>query len=347
MSGSATIAQSLNGNSYGENGDQQTIPELTHGAYPDGAHDAPKGTPELPNLFAGYPVRPPWEVAGVDYHVGLPAGTPLKDPRIAANLPAGVELNTASHTLIVTADNVTLKGLNFSFDGGYGIYIAHGVSGTKIVDNLFVDSDPKAPIPVNIAVGASNTYIADNTIDAGGAHGNAVFGETILNLGTGLTVEYNFIKNAPQHFVSTNGGALTDEFNLMENGGWLPGAHLNFLQFAGGHYEHPRVAFNTLVQARTVASGEGVQMYTNLPGSISDGYIGNNTMISVPTDMVGHAANPAISYWVHAGDRPTTTATGSVQDNYIDTRSAYGAFYPGLKGFSYSDNINLLTGRPF
>ena len=35
----------------------------------DGSANAPAGTPQLPNLLNGYAVRPPWEVAGVDYAV--------------------------------------------------------------------------------------------------------------------------------------------------------------------------------------------------------------------------------------------------------------------------------------
>src|SRR5262249_7565368 len=45
----------------------------------DGSANAPTGTPQLPNLFAGEAVRPPWMVAGVDYAVGVPAGTALTD----------------------------------------------------------------------------------------------------------------------------------------------------------------------------------------------------------------------------------------------------------------------------
>ena len=37
------------------------------------------GQPQLPNLLSGYAVRAPWQVAGVDYHVGIAAGTTLKE----------------------------------------------------------------------------------------------------------------------------------------------------------------------------------------------------------------------------------------------------------------------------
>jgi hypothetical protein len=63
-------------------------------------------------------------------------------------------------------------------------------------------------------------------------------------------------------------------------------------------------------------------------------------MITVPSN-----GSIAESYIIHAG---TTTSpspdTGTIANNYIDASGAYGAFYPGLNGFTYSNNINLVNG---
>ena len=48
-------------------------------SYQDGSNNASAGAPQLPNLLSGYAVRAPWNVAGVDYAVGVPTGTALKD----------------------------------------------------------------------------------------------------------------------------------------------------------------------------------------------------------------------------------------------------------------------------
>lgn len=59
-------------------------------AYADGSVTAPSGTAQFPTLFTGgftYTVRPPWNVAGTDYHVGYPAGTSLADPSLQSNYP--------------------------------------------------------------------------------------------------------------------------------------------------------------------------------------------------------------------------------------------------------------------
>ena len=340
------VVQSAQGNTNSATARETVtvIPPKT--TYADGSPAAPTGTPELPNLFSGDAVRPPWEVAGVDYYVGVPTGTTLVAPT-AANLPAGATLS--GQTIIISESNVTIDGFNFSGNGGYGIYIKSGVSGTRITNNLFVDSSTTAPIPVNIAAGASNTYIAYNTMNGGGAGGNQTFDQLVSNGGSGLTVEYNFMENAPGRFVSSGAGSLVYEFNLLENGGWLPGVHLNFLQFGGGSVTNPIVDFNTLVQEMTVANGEGFQMYSNTSGSITGGDISNNTMISSSTVLQSGAAGPAISYMIHAGSNSQypSPATGTVNNNYMNTSSAYGAFYPGLTGFTKSGNINLLTGKTY
>jgi parallel beta-helix repeat protein len=281
-------------------------------------------------------VRPPWQVAGVDYHVGVPTGMALQAPT-AADLPAGVSIS--GQTIIVDASNVTLSGYDFSGNGGYGIYIDSGVSGTTIADNLFVDSSSSAPPAVVVGAGASNTTVENNTINGGGAGGNAGYGETIYNEGSGLTVEYNDIENVPQHFVTTSGGPLVDEFNLMENGAMAPGAHLNFLQYTGSESDPSSViAYNTLVQSETDGgAGEGFQTYNNGSGAITNAVISNNTMVSLSDVLQSGAPGPAVSYWVHPN------SSTSITDNYFGLNSAYGAIYPG-QGAAESGNFNLATG---
>ena len=48
--------------------------------YSDGSASAPGGAAQYSTLLSGYEVRPPWEVAGVDYAVGPQTGVTLKDP---------------------------------------------------------------------------------------------------------------------------------------------------------------------------------------------------------------------------------------------------------------------------
>ena len=86
----------------------------------DGAAEASPGAAQQPDLLSGYATRPPWAVAGVDYAVGVPAGTILKDPMSISE--PGVRVDTARHLIWVDDDNVTLEGYDFALEGGWGVY---------------------------------------------------------------------------------------------------------------------------------------------------------------------------------------------------------------------------------
>jgi hypothetical protein len=106
----------------------------------DGRLNAPPGTPQYPNLLvvnnsglntAGRTLlaRPPWKVAGVDYHVGIdrhtyPTNGSLGDPT-TGSLPTGVTYSSASHQIQVVSSPsspVTLEGWDFSLGGGLQVY---------------------------------------------------------------------------------------------------------------------------------------------------------------------------------------------------------------------------------
>ena len=79
----------------------------------DGSANAPAGSPQVPNLFNGYAARPSWQVAGVDYAVGIHPGTVLKNPA-TSSLPVGASYNSTYHTIYVTGANVTLDGYDLT-----------------------------------------------------------------------------------------------------------------------------------------------------------------------------------------------------------------------------------------
>jgi hypothetical protein len=55
-----------------------------HGSeFRDGCPADSAEQPAFSTLLNRYKVRPPWNVAGVDYAVGIPSGVILKDPRSA------------------------------------------------------------------------------------------------------------------------------------------------------------------------------------------------------------------------------------------------------------------------
>jgi hypothetical protein len=79
--------------------------QTTNWAAVDGSAGAPAGVaPQLPNILNGLAARPPWKVAGVDYGVGIPAGTTLLDPATTANWSGACPGGT------LTANTITITG---------------------------------------------------------------------------------------------------------------------------------------------------------------------------------------------------------------------------------------------
>ena len=74
-----------------------------------------------------------------------------------------------------------------------------------------------------------------DTIDGGGDSGNpSAISALISDTGTGLTVDYNWLKNAPNTVVAVKGGTLDYEFNLVEDVGFGASSAETDLMFSGG-----------------------------------------------------------------------------------------------------------------
>lgn len=235
--------------------------------YPDGSSNAPEGTPQLANLLNGYSVRPPWKVAGVDYSVGVPAGTALKDPTIAANLPAGVVVDMTHHMIIVTANNVTLNGFDFSLHGGWGLAIgAYGaVSGTVVENCNFAQGSNTGVQTIWIFEGSSNTMIQYCSFNDNGSNngGNALNGSILFSQGTGnLTLLFNYFYNSYGHLVDFVGGSSPItctpivKYNVFEGYGMGVGSHGNPWYMNGNNtIQNGRFDFNLVVQPSGVKGG--------------------------------------------------------------------------------------------
>jgi hypothetical protein len=313
----------------------------------NGATNAPAGAAQYPDLLTGYAVRPPWKVAGVDYAVGIPSGTALKDP-LSINM-AGVSVNTSSHTIFVTGNNVTLNGYDFSLAGGWQVYV-QGSNDTIENSNFKVGSNNL--VPIGSSTSASNLTVIYNTIDGGGigVAGNPVAIYTLISFtgtGTGgLTVEYNWLKNAPQHIVEFRNGTLIDQFNLIQNVGFYVGAHPNDVQFNGSTSNGSIIDFNTVYNPQPVngypdAQGEGLQIEAQLGSTITNTQVENNTVIATGPSLTA-------SYLIAVRQDAGNVINGViVENNYLDASGAYGPFYPpNGANLTFRNNWDMVTGSP-
>ncbi|MEY9183913.1 Ig-like domain-containing protein [Bradyrhizobium sp. USDA 313] len=305
----------------------------------DGSLNASTGAPQLPNLLDGYAVRPSWEVAGVDYAVGVPADTQLKDWQTLS----GPGITVSGNMVRIDGQaGVHLDGIDFSTNGGAFVYL------TNSPDAVITNCKFQATTPTSLidaGPGSPNLTVEHCTL-IGGADGSALIS------GSGnVVVQYNWMKDFPQHAVEIGGSTdLTYKYNLIENGGTVAGSHLNYLQQTGtGVTNKIDIEFNTSYETPSAASGEGYQFDINdgsNSGTLVDPIFAYNTMIST--------GDTAMSYMVHgssmyASSNPAVTpisGTALAHDNFLDTSGAYGAFYPGsMDGWSLSNNVDMRSGK--
>ncbi len=99
----------------------------------DGCLDASEGAPQFPRFAETIRPQPPppWNVAGVDYFVGLPSATTLRDPT-TSELPNGCSYRSANRTIECKGDGIVIKGYDFSLFGGLKLDVTgHNISVTE------------------------------------------------------------------------------------------------------------------------------------------------------------------------------------------------------------------------
>jgi hypothetical protein len=293
-------------------------------------------TPQFPNLLSGYAVRPSWQVAGVDYAVGVPAGTVLKDPS-TINI-AGVTVSSSNHEVIVNASNVTISGIDFSLDGGWQLII-----GTQAATNNVTVTDSNFAIGSNgnalvNQVNGSNAIFTYDTFNGNSLADN--LNGTIFNLSGGATIEYCLVENGFGDFIDY-GTSNTVEYNVFKNDGQGAGSHPDWLQLGSGAYNNQTFEYNTFIQtAATTGPGTlGLSIGGWGTWSIANVTVAYNTMVA--------QAGAKVSYFISAPPAANLTGTLTVHDNYIDpTGVSYGHVFAQTSG-SWYNNYNLVTAASF
>jgi hypothetical protein len=140
----------------------------------------------------------------------------------------------------------------------------------------------------------------------------------------------NWFKNFPQHVLEMAESEGTTfsvvyKYNLIWNGGVLP-AHLNYLQFGGGHATSVDVEYNTGYQTN-LSGGETFQFYDYAGGSIDSSTFAYNIIIA------------------RGGAQGSHLGPGIAHDNYFDASASWGAFYNGsFNGWTITNNCDMVTG---
>jgi len=205
-------------------------------ANPDGCAASPRtATVQHANFFSGYAnqsgqsyaTRPPWNVAGVDYPVGVyTAAGQLLDPTLAASLPAGCAFVAADDAVDCRGSgSLDVKGLDFSLHGGVRLHIYGGYTGTCTVeDNNFkngASSDGVFGSLVRFDHSTCNRVIQSNTFDGNAAAFPGKLIYLVFDTGTGnftSLTQYNAYLNCPQKCELFPASAtITNQYNYVED----------------------------------------------------------------------------------------------------------------------------------
>jgi hypothetical protein len=314
------------------------------------AHAQPAPGTQHPALLAGYAVRPPWNVVGVDYPVGLPAMTTLTDWQLLSG--PGIIVNTTNvppYVRVADTSNVVISGVDFSLHGGAELFFVNSPNPT-VISCIFAGTNLKTvPSYVIYAdLNSPNLTVSYTTINGAGAGiGSGLVGAA--GAGT-TTLTYNWFKHFPSRVLEQNTQdvpySVVYKYNLIERGAMQPGAHLNYLQFATNSNSSTSVdvEYNTSYQIREASAGEGYQFYSNGNGLIQNVTYANNVEIAaapgtglpVPPQLL------SISVLVHGGGSQNAAVA---HDNYIDRSAAYFWFYyNSYTGWNFYNNYDMTTG---
>jgi hypothetical protein len=337
----------------------------TMSSLPDGCSAAPQANANAyqnPTLLASYKARPNWNVAGVDYPVGIPKGVTLTD-WWNINVP-GVSVDKTSGMIRIFQDNVVLKNIDFSLHNGFSqIYIT--ANSPTITQSKFGGANEAAVqsgliYQVN-GYGGSPVFTY-NWVDGGNNPPSPKGEMTFLTAFSGnITLEYNYFVNYPAQIINVQNGTsyLVYKYNFIGPGSIAQGAHENWMQWSCNCTVTADVEFNTGLQTRTGLNnwtGGGLiwQFAEGNPGPLSatavNPVFSYNTMIAS-----GPASGPAnntvaVANFIagEVGSQSTSlTGTGQAKNNYFDLTDAYGAFYSptSLEKWTVSGNIDMVSGN--
>jgi hypothetical protein len=329
-----------------------------------------------------YPVRPPWNVAGVDYAVGIPDGIKLKipgvDPLPAHCYPSITGVGTKINDINCQQDHgegITFDGWDFTVNGGVYLNITWAVTGPVVIKNCkfaygpnFAPGGPFGNKGQIILVSdAGSLLFQNNYVDANGPK-QAIDGAWqcfSLNLGKfPMEFYYNaFLRARARHFTSTGyycpQGDIIIKFNYFEGLTYkTEEAHGEIALFTWkGLANSQEFAYNTWLQPKTT-------FMDNATNGVTSPWCPNNsdpesdlaTLKFHHNVMVGNYAlvNGAYVNKATAGTAGMSFQSGTygdvtITDNWIDPTASYYVWYTPnavvTKSFTTGGNRCLLSGN--
>lgn len=296
-------------------------------AFPDGSVGAPPGTPQYAGLLNSYFTRPPWKVAGVDYHVGIDRNAFPTNASLASaasgTLPSGVTRDSTNQILTLTGNNVTLNGFDFTVGTGWNVNIT---GSNCIVQNCnFATSSLQngSLATYNGTIQGTLTqceFLGSTTIGTVGAGAIGANGTGTFN------ITYCWVKNSYAiGFVASSDSTVTPlnlvwKYNALENagcgrassGGNVHGDWVQVYNAASctntGVFDWS-FWYQSMSTATADTQGLSLNSANTTQGPATYNEVNNNTLISI----TGADCSPALIMY-----RPNLNGSGVINNNYFD-----------------------------
>jgi hypothetical protein len=318
----------------------------------DGGANAPTGAPQFPMLLSNYAVRPPWQIAGVDYAVGLNANygtsTAWKIPNGVTGgntaLPSGATLSGGNRIQISSA-NVTMNGWDLTQGAGQSLLV-QGDYFSLINCKLLKTDDNYSMLEV-YNQGCVVKY-CDFNMNGHNSDSTAMI--TWHNVGSsptsGLTVQYCYLRYTGSDFLYPQGASGVNyslfNFNFFIDAGCMDGVHPDWMQMGGGSY-HCDFGYNVFVQRKTP---RGSQPLVYSDSTAVQGVVNNNLFLAPNIQSPSFPGSSSLNSIFYANSALVTGVGLTVTNNYFDS-TADGGWRGSYGSVTRSGNINLLTGAAF
>jgi hypothetical protein len=346
-------------------------------AYADGCSPAPTAnadTIQVPNFFTGYAQQngqtyvstPPWNVAGVNYPVGINASYAenLVNPATAP-LPTGCSFVRGSNPYVTCGgtasrplNNLTINGYDFS-----NVQLAIGyVTGTlTITNNKFFNGPAVDPLFWNVDISnasSANVVMDYNYIDGNGPGiPNGKLEAMVLDQSTGsLTFQYNALLNITNKglYYGTD-SSVNISYNYGEGLNFGGPAHSEFISggpaTATDTMSNEEIGYNTFLVDKTNGGGTANIYVSNGVdgGLVQTANVNNNVDVSnydhnLPNPNPDNYTAITSSYLIE----PAHQDFGDINfvDNYFDPNGSYGCIYPFFTTTTqtYSGNVDMIDG---
>lgn len=365
------------------------IPPVIVSSYPDGSSGALTGTIQYPTilnsyggqnartqgLIGGKQYQPPWNVAGVDYAVGIPSSVTLQDPwpgyptaTVASLASAFVtQCGGSSHVSVsgnqITINpttNATISGWDFSLHNGIELYVQNCTNPTITSNKFGVGSNLQQPLLLNTNMNGGT--IEYNEITGAGLKNQQVgFGLIEGNAYGTITIQYNYIHDAYSELLTLGNSpsGTTNwqvQYNVLANAGLgqPQGAHGDWVQIVSASAYSKLISatftYNLCIQNNTTTNvgAQGFSFNGNAGYFFGNEYMTYNTVIAA-TQVSGGGVNTFFNC-----DYSWLTGTGLVSNNFCDPTGIndgindWVTIVSGSGGqpntFTGSGNMNMLTG---